>query len=398
MSDRDKVSETNVLSEDIADKIDVLEQEYGRDKLKEIIDLAKQKEILEKKFAKKVKLEKESNEIKSAISAGNYNTKKDKVAFILNNFPDTRDSDITLSIKYWEVFQPEIYDGQSISKEQLFNLERLTSIARIRAKIQNEFGLYKASTTVRRRRKIFEEEVREAVGADIPQRSIFQIYADETGKNEKIVVIGSVWFLDGFSTVKLFNDIKLWKEENNWGREFHFSKIGRRDVPVMKKFIDFLRERSSYMSFKAIGVDRTGSSRPIEDIVLSLYRYLILSGIKHEIEADRADLPRSLSLTIDKEDSIDAITIADLKRTAQEQISVNYLDQILVSDIDTVDSKKSFPVQIADLISGALNRRLNHSGDRNYKDDLADYIIDKFSIALNEEDSRNIDSAVLLSL
>lgn len=380
------------------EKMVALEQEVGHGKIDEIIEFTKRRDQLERDERKKQRVEREREDLLAAISSGNYRNKKERVAFVLNMFPKSRNSDVTLSIKFWETFQSDIYDGGSIEVKQLFKLERLTTIARIRAKIQNEYGLFRADQEVRRRRRALEEEAREVMGSDVPSLPIIHIYADETGKTADNVIVGSVWFLEGIATVRLYNDIDTWKESKGWRREFHFARVGKRDLPVYKDFVDFLCERAAYLSFKAISVNTSGSSRAIENTVMNLYRHLILRGTQHEIETGRATLPRELFLTMDKEDSIDALAIADLKQKSQEQMGSLYQEGIKIASISTVDSRLSYPVQIADLISGAINRRLNHGGERNHKDELSDYIIEKFSLVLNEEVAEGADSAVLLSI
>jgi hypothetical protein len=386
------------MPEDNQGRLEALKAELGDEILQEIIEAAKQSDIDEKARIKKEKTDKEKADIEAAISSGNYRNKKDKVAFILSNYPATRNSDISLSLKFWEIFQKDLYDGGPIESEQLFKLERQTSIARIRAKIQNEYGLYQAEGAIKRRRKALEEDIKQIMGRDVPARPIIQIYADETGKNASNVIVGSVWFLEGIATARLFTDISDWKDREGWNKEFHFTEVTKRSLPLYIKFIEFVAQKTEYMSFKVISTDQTGSRRRIEEIVLNLYRYLILRGAQHEIETGRATLPREISLTIDEEQSIDGITIADLKQETLEQIAKIYNDQVTINSISTVDSKISPAVQIADLISGAVNRRLNHDGERNHKDVLSDYIIEKLAIDLGEEKDIETDAAVFLSL
>ena len=49
----------------------------------------------------------EKAHILNAVSAGKLGTIPEKVAWLLNFFPKTRDSDITLQMEYWDEF-----DGQ----------------------------------------------------------------------------------------------------------------------------------------------------------------------------------------------------------------------------------------------------------------------------------------------
>ncbi len=50
---------------------------------------------------KQAQLEEEKNALLRDVIAVNLDTTQKRVAWILNHFPDTRNSDITLQLKYW---------------------------------------------------------------------------------------------------------------------------------------------------------------------------------------------------------------------------------------------------------------------------------------------------------
>ncbi|PLR94843.1 hypothetical protein [Bacillus sp. T33-2] len=93
------------------------------------------------------------------VQQGNTKHLITKVASILNKYPETRNSDVALMVKFWQVF--EGHKGSFVSLNKLFRLERLTSITRSRAKIQNEYGLFLADEKVRRYRRSQEEAQKE---------------------------------------------------------------------------------------------------------------------------------------------------------------------------------------------------------------------------------------------
>src|SRR5260370_26520158 len=76
------------------------------------------------------KREKEKIKLVQAVTSGDFSTLTSKVAGILNIYPQARNSDIILSLKLWETFQPEIYNEQGIKPVDLFKLERMTYITR----------------------------------------------------------------------------------------------------------------------------------------------------------------------------------------------------------------------------------------------------------------------------
>lgn len=347
---------------------------------------------------KQARIEKETRELQEAIASGNYKTKKDKVAAILNLYPKSRNSDVALTIKYWEVFQGDIYTGGALDPTKLFELERLTTIARIRAKIQNEYGLFVADDNIRKRRRKLEENVKEVMVSDNPSLPMINIFADETGKNSDYVIIGSVWIIDAVNMFKLYRRITDWKDKHHWKKEIHFTRCGKSDVDKFKEYVDLLAGNREYIGFKFVAFNKVGSSRPIESAVINLYKLLILKGVEHELKNGRITCPRIINLAIDKEDSIDAIAIEELKLQVRTQLVATYNDGVRLNEVETLDSKDGDFIQIADLISGAINRKLNHKGDRGYKDDLAEYICAKLDIQFGEIETSDEDSSVIIMI
>src|SRR5688500_11081878 len=101
----------------------------------------------------------ERDKLLADVAAGTLNTIERRVAWILNNYPDARNSDVTLQIRYWETF--EGYDGGPIDADDLYRLSRLTTLARSRATVQNRYKLFQASAEIRARRCTLSEEERE---------------------------------------------------------------------------------------------------------------------------------------------------------------------------------------------------------------------------------------------
>ena len=71
------------------------------------------------------------------------NTLVHQVEFVLNTEPETRNSDITLTIAIWKRYYTHLIDPQDkIYIKDLFELPREDNIKRIRSKIQNEERAY----------------------------------------------------------------------------------------------------------------------------------------------------------------------------------------------------------------------------------------------------------------
>ena len=97
-------------------------------------------------------------------------TLKDQIRTILAENPDARNSDKVLTIALWKKFYPDKvrfnpHGNRFVVLDDLFDLPHIPSIARIRAKIQNNQLLYVPTNwEVAKARRMQEEVWREAMG------------------------------------------------------------------------------------------------------------------------------------------------------------------------------------------------------------------------------------------
>lgn len=97
-------------------------------------------------------------------------TLEQKVERTLTNYPETRNSDIELTIKIWENFH-DVKDTVQVRK--MFDLPREDNIKRIRARIQNDqHRLLPTSEKVARQRKMNIAKWRERLGYDPTQYQV----------------------------------------------------------------------------------------------------------------------------------------------------------------------------------------------------------------------------------
>ena len=78
---------------------------------------------------KKLAVERQ-NILNDAVS-GRINDDRSKVAFLLNNSIDSRNSDKELVWLYWQTFEKGIFDGNAITREVYNNLTPQGSIIRV---------------------------------------------------------------------------------------------------------------------------------------------------------------------------------------------------------------------------------------------------------------------------
>lgn len=319
------------------------------------------------------KIVKERRDLLNKVLSGNLETTIERVGFILNNYSDARNSDIELAWVFWKLFENTIFNGEYITKGQLFKLTKLNSLSRCRARIQNEYKLFQADDSVKKYRGVLEEEMKsEAIEQKPSGLPLFSIYIDEAGKTQQYITVGSLWVIDGPSTFPATLELREWIKNKKIEYEFHFAEVTDNRLSNYKEFfLNFLKLNPT-IGFKAIIINKKG----IKDIgiaITDLTFHVINKGIDHENITGRAPLPRYLQAWIDEEEKgYDQLKIENLK----ERIVSQHIDGLYLGDIIAVDSKSSFYIQAVDLFTSAINRKIhNPINQKKAKDELADYIL-----------------------
>ena len=323
--------------------------------------------------------EEERKQLLEHVSSASVNTLRDKVAWILNHYPETRNSDITLQIKFWETFEVDKYDGHSINVDDLYKLTRLTSLSRERARIQNVYKLFIANTDIRRQRGTLSEEEKGKAVEDKPEGCPTLIaYMDESGKNDDKLIVGSMWFLGGgYPILALHRSILKYKEDLGFDKEFHFSTLTRNELPIYIGMIKLFLKEASAVSFKIASVPAKGISNK-QDALQQMFYHLLLRGVSSENETGRAILPRLLQVWKDAEEQgADRLLIANLDDRLKQAAVSRFKGKLFIDEIRCVDSAHDLFVQVADLFTASANRILNQPGiQRNHKDEFAEFFLD----------------------
>lgn len=342
----------------------------------------------EKKLMKEAERKKKAEILWKAVQLEDTTHLITRVAMILNRYPETRNSDILLQIKFWQIYNN--LTGKTVNLDRLFELERLTSIARARAKIQNEYKLFVADSSIKKKRKAKEDTEKDRQILDKPSLGIINLFADETGKTSDFVIVGGIWFLEPQRMAKLQQEVLIWsrkKEEEGIKvpKEFHFKDLNNKneqELTLYKEFFDLILKSSDMISFKAIGVNRTKLVRTkISELINTLYYQLIRMGITHEIKNSRVELPRILNVTKDEEGGESPLVIQEMKQNLQDKFKIYYNNDLELSELVSMPSDKIISLQFADLFVASLNRKFNHREQtNNNKDKLANYILDTLQI------------------
>ncbi|MGP1385827.1 MAG: DUF3800 domain-containing protein [Thainema sp.] len=338
-------------------------------------------------LAKEHKIEREREILLNKLAESNLNGLREKVAFILNHYPDARNSDNALAWRFWKVFEPEHAGSGLIDEKRMQKLTKLTSLTRARAKIQNEYKLFLADTEVRKHRRNREEDERNKQVADkppdIPEISF---YIDESSKNGQYVVVGGLCSPGDVQSYKLLVNLTQWKKKKGLSYEFHFSKLSKNRLEEYKEFFTVALSHFDTFSFKAVALEQAGTRKSINEIIRELHYHLVHIGIKHEVQTKRLTLPRHVNIYKDQEDGTDKLEMARLEQDLQLAFNNHFENEATLKQLIAVESEENFYIQLSDLFIGSVARILNrdrNSTSFNHKDVLADYIVSLLGLNLS---------------
>lgn len=330
--------------------------------------------------SKAEKIEKERQELLTRVASSELSNMRHRVAWLLNQFPGTRNSDIALQIKYWKIFEKDIVGGSYVDLDDLYRLTRLTSLSRARATIQNDYRLFLADPEVREHRGTLEEGEREKA-VETPDHPVYKVFLDESGKTSSYLLVGSLWVLSaGIETFQLISDVNELKKKWGFSGEFHFSKMKKQDVGIYKELIDIFLVRGGPISFKFLSVPKEGLKA--QAALPDLFYHLLKQGIDHEDSTGRASLPRTLQVWKDLEEAgADKLLMTNLADKMHHSAASVYDNKLVVKDFHAVDSKGNVFLQMADIMAGSANRVLSRSGEAHtYKDELAEYLLSRLGV------------------
>lgn len=312
-----------------------------------------------------------SKRLLDQLHQGKRDTLVQMVAHTLNHFPATRDSDIMLAIKLLQTFYPDAIDSNNkVRLNDFLRLPKFYDMQRIRAKIQNSYNLFLASPEIRKFRRLRQSSESEKYVASSPDFSPVFVFADESGKTDEYLILGTVWIYSAFHYHNVIGGLRDWRDSRKYEKEFHFNKI--KDIAHAEKalsFFDSLIHATPFYTFKAILTrnDRIPANRRLDAVYDGLSETLI-KGLKVEFNTARINPPITIHLAKHADPSTDVFKIADLNRRILISIKAEFTDGSVTlndNEILSLQSKGNDLIQISDLFTSSLNRWVNHKTEES---------------------------------
>lgn len=339
------------------------------------------------------RIKQEANRLLEDIDALNLRTVKQRVGYILNRYPEARDSDVTLALLYWRHFG-NLPSEAVISQSDLYTLERMTTLVRARAKIQNEYRLFQPTEGVRRRRLHLSERVKEEQVADRPGPPVVQVFCDESGKNKQYLIVAGVWAVNSMRLFSFTGESMKKVKMGSANLEIHASSIrGEEDARLIEEFVQWAIENyGDVFGWKAVFVEHPRGR--LEDNLLDLYVHYVIGGMRHEIQRGRVALPRQLKIEKDMEGGLDRLRIANMHERISLKLGNEFGEAVRIEDLYEENSRESAGLWLADAFAWAISRIMNEGeqtavGRRSsVKDSLARRLVEMAGCTWDAEEKR----------
>ncbi|MBN1398336.1 MAG: DUF3800 domain-containing protein [Bacteroidetes bacterium] len=298
-----------------------------------------------------------------------------KVAHILNQYPKARDSDIALIIYLLKTFYPTFINNEFLSLSDLYKLPHFYDMQRERARIQNEYKLFQASPKVRLyRRKHQKEKAEDFAAKTLDYKPLF-IFADESGKNEKYLVIGSIWL---YSSADYHGAVEILNKQKQDVIEFHFTKIKNNlRAQQAASFFEAFFNNNLFSSFKALVLKNSDFN--VNQQLAAVYNglaELLIEGTDSELKSFKISPPVELHVTKDADIHTDVLQLPPMNRRIVEALNIEFQDKSIILNKNKVKcekSEKSELIQIADIFTGSINRWINR-GLKDIEKDPKDWL------------------------
>lgn len=323
--------------------------------------------------------EEDRREKRNALLADLANSRlasiEQRTAYVLRAFPETRDSDTALLIRYWTRFQAEVLEGWSrVGPEVMFDLEISDSITRARRHVQNDLALFQATRWTQERRGELQIEFNEYLAARKEGDPEIRFYVDETGGDpgDRYTGVAGICVLEWREFEMQHAALTSWREKQPWLETLHFNKLT--DDSKLGPFVALLaqlKRRRSGLLFVGHAVPSRGGKR---EAMLCIITQLIVDSLQRARDLGCLNVLRAVTVIKEAEEGFDQLFLGELQRTLGEQLAREFPGRAYLKSVTPLPKGREVLLEAADTIASGMRRRAL-SGGSHSKDRLAEMVM-----------------------
>lgn len=321
------------------------------------------------------KREAERAALLQALANSLFATIEQRVCIILRDFPETRDSDTALLIRYWRRFQPDIIlEWDPFAPEALFELEKSESISRARRHIQNDLNLFQATPRTLALRGELQMEFHQYLAAQRKGDPEIRFFLDETGGDpqDRFTGVGGICVLDWRQFEMQHAALVKWRDDQGWPETLHFNKLT--NDAAMVPFLALLKQ----LKKRRAGILFAGYALPArrnkQDMFFALTQQLIVDSLRRLSKLGCLNVCRAVTIVKESEVGFDALYLKELERSLHELLVREFPGQAYLKAITPMPKGREVLLECADIIASGMRRR-ELSGGTHSKDKLAEAVM-----------------------
>lgn len=307
-------------------------------------------------------------------------TRKAQVAYILNRFPSTRNSDKELWLKHIEIFHDVNPDEALLAVAGREDLTSQNTVSRARAELQNRYRLYLPTRPEvifhrQRKRKAYEASFLHLDEMDDESFTETYLYCDESGVTDRYLIFGFFLFLSGREHFEFIQKLLAspTRDGSNKRPYYHFKELRPRLLEQYLAFVETAIERPSARAHLHI-FDLHDVSGPQTQVLARTLDVATVTTVRSLLNKGVIDEKHRIKLIPDN--SQDQLFYREVENRLEPQFVERRLSLL---GVEPTSSNVSYPTQVADILCSSVGRRLN-SPNKHAKDELAAKVLDRLGI------------------
>jgi hypothetical protein len=315
----------------------------------------------------------EREKLLAALGRSELATTEQRVAHILQRYPESRDSDTAMAVRYWSIFQAAVLESwDKLDLSVLHELDPMGTLSRIRRHIQNDLGLFAGSAYARELRDELQQDFGRYLAAHRPAGPEIRFYLDETGNegNKTYTGVAGVCVMNWKQYEKHATGLAQWRAAKGWPETIHFVDTGSALQPRAMALLEELRRRRGGLLFVGYALPSRGQTHPL---LVSLFIQIVIDALHHMRAAGCLDGPRALTVIKEADAGFDALHLPALERYLAEQVAREFPGLVSLRKIEALPKGREVLLECADVVAGGMQRRAHYKGP-NPKDVLAEAV------------------------
>ena len=314
--------------------------------------------------------ERERETLLAALANSEYGTVEQKVASILQRYPETRNSHTRLAIQYWVVFHgQELAEWDRLSLDVLLEVENFESIERAARNIQNTLKLWSGEERYKTFRDSRQMQFHQYFAEQRKGDPEIRLYLDETGTDQKsgYMAVAGICAAEWRQYERYHAALRQWREQLNSPGTLHAAEITG-DNSLQLALLSELNKRKGGLLFIAHAMrTRAMTHRDLE----SLYVQLALDTLRSLDSNGCLQEPKALLIVKEADQGFDNVYLKSMESDLQGALAADFLNRVYLKGIVPVPKGREVMLEAADQIAHALHRRALYAGPHP-KDQVAE--------------------------